>query len=153
MNRVITGCEVAPPTQCNDATRVIENTTAYATINATTDLMLLSMQVIERKNASRNATNSATNQLHIIATEHNSKSCAVSLSIESNNATQKQVLLRDLIARLKTVYGGDESEWREYADDVINDWLDDLDSAIECFNHLNDENRSVINNEKQEMLL
>lgn len=71
----------------------------------------------------------------------------------NNDVGTKKTELRNLITQLITAYGGTESDWDEYATDVISNWSHDLDSAIDCFNLLEDENRSVLNRKKQGEIL
>lgn len=62
-----------------------------------------------------------------------------SAEISSDNL-QKISYLRELIVKLKQIYNGSESEWLEYANDVILEWSHDLDEAIQCFELLNTQN-------------
>ncbi len=62
----------------------------------------------------------------------------------------KEMELRNLIMQQKSVYGGSNEDWIEYANDVINDWSHDLDSAINCFMLVHEEEQPKLGRSRLE---
>ncbi len=49
----------------------------------------------------------------------------------------KKYILISLIKRVSQLYGGDDGEWlRQYTNEVLSEWSQDMDRAIECFEDL-----------------
>jgi hypothetical protein len=127
-------CTVSSLSNSNTATLISQNATVDATAIQPTDLIALSVKVLERNQCNQQRNPPATHQFHNQINAATETSYRVASTKGGNHATQKLQRLIEIVSRQ---YGGDEDSFlAEYIDDVILHWSSNMNAALGCFSDL-----------------